>query len=425
MDLFAKVVQAPGTMGAWAAQTHGLCAFPKLRGEISSHMYFGDRECIIWSINNYLGLANHEEIRAADAAAAARYGLAAPMGSRMMSGETDELEGLERELAQYAAKPAAYFLNFGYQGMSSLIDALTGRHDVIIYDAHCHACIVDGVTLHQGKHFAFAHNDVGQLAELLERTSAQLGRRGGILVITEGVFGMSGDLGRLDEIVALRERFEFRLLVDDAHGFGVMGPAGGGTGEHFGVQDRIDVYFATFAKAAASIGAFVAGEQPVVDYLRYNTRSQIFSKGLPMPLVVGNRKRLELIRTRPERREALWANARALQSELRARDLDLGDTASPVTPVFLTLPPELAVTLVERLRDEHGVFASLVVFPVVPRGVIQLRLTPTAIHTRADIEHTAEAIAKVYFSLSGQAPSRQAPVAARDIAADEVVAGQS
>lgn len=412
MDLFAKLTPRDGTLGSWAAQTHGLCAFPKLTGEISNHMRFGDRECVVWSINNYLGLANHPDVRACDARAAAEYGLAAPMGSRMMSGETDELESLERELAEYASKQAAYFLNFGYQGMSSMIDALCGRHDVIIYDAHCHACIVDGVALHQGRHFAFAHNDVAQLADLLERTAATLGRRGGVLVITEGVFGMSGDLGPLDEIAALKRRYEFRLLVDDAHGFGVMGPGGGGTGEHFGVQDEIDLYFATFAKAGASIGAFVAGGRDVVAHLRYNTRSQIFSKGLPMPVVIGNRKRLELIRTRPELREALWANARRLQHELWSRGLDVGGGQGPVTPVFLELGEELAVELIRRLRDEHGVFCSLVVYPVVPRGVIQLRLTPTSLHTTSDIERTAEAIAKVYFSLAAQQAEQAAELAA-------------
>jgi glycine C-acetyltransferase len=406
MDLFSKLSPRPGTLGSWAAQTHGLCAFPKLTGEISNHMWFGDRECVVWSVNNYLGLANHPEVRAADARAAADYGLAAPMGSRMMSGETDQLEQLERELAEYARKEAAYFLNFGYQGMSSMIQALCGRHDVIIYDAHCHACIVDGVSLHEGRHFAFAHNDTEQLADLLERTSAQLGRRGGILVITEGVFGMSGDLGRLDEIVALKQRYQFRLLIDDAHGFGVMGQNGGGTGEHFGVQDEIDLYFATFAKSGASIGAFVAGYRDVVAHLRYNTRSQIFSKGLPMPIVVGNRKRLELMRTEPSLRAALWANARRLQEELRQRGLNVGATQSPVTPVFLELQTDQAIELIRRLRDDHGVFASLVVYPVVPRGIVQLRLTPTSVHTVADIEHTAEAIAKVYYVLSEPSAER-------------------
>lgn len=401
MDLFAKTRPVDGTMAAWAERTHGLCAFPRLLGEISNHMTFGGRDCVVWSINNYLGLANHPEIREADARAAADYGLAAPMGSRMMSGETEQLELLEEELARYAAKPAAFFLNFGYPGMSSMIDALTGRHDVVIYDADCHACIVDGVTLHQGRRFAFRHNDVAELEELLERATASLHPKGGILVVTEGVFGMSGDFGRLDEIVRLKERHEFRLLVDDAHGFGVTGPDGGGTGEHFGVQDDIDLYFGTFAKAAASIGAFVAGDREVVSYLRYNTRSQIFSKGLPMPVVIGNRKRLEMIRTHPELREALWRIAGELQEALRARGLDVGATQSPVTPVFLRLDIADAVTLVERLRDEHGVFASLVTFPVVPRGVVQLRLTPTALHTSADVEHTAEAIAKVSFELGG------------------------
>ncbi|MFJ8473578.1 aminotransferase class I/II-fold pyridoxal phosphate-dependent enzyme [Kitasatospora sp. NPDC094011] len=402
MDLFAKTKPVEGTLGAWAERTHGLCAFPKLLGEVSNRMSFGGRECVVWSINNYLGLANDPEVRAVDARAAADYGLAAPMGSRMMSGETDELEHLERELAEYATKPAAFFMNFGYPGMSSMIDALTTRHDVIIYDAQCHACIVDGVVLHRGKRFAFPHNDVAALTDLLDRVSAQLPPNGGILVVTEGVFGMSGGLGRLDEIVRLKERFDFRLLVDDAHGFGVTGPHGGGTGEHFGVQDGIDLYFGTFAKAGASVGAFVAGASEVISYLRYNTRSQIFSKGLPMPVVVGNRARLRLIRERSGAREALWSVSALLQRELRARGLEVGATESPVTPVYLDLDTGRAVEFVRRLRDEHGVFASLVTYPVVPKGVVQLRLTPTALHTADDVVQTVEAIEKVHHALAGR-----------------------
>lgn len=399
MDLFSKVGSKAGTLHALAADAHGVCAFPKLRGNISNHMFFDGRECVIWSINNYLGLADHPEVRSTDARAAAEYGLAAPMGSRMMSGESTELEELERELADYARKQDALFLNFGYQGMTSLIDALTGRHDVIVYDSQCHACIVDGVTLHQGKHFAYAHNDMEQLAELLGRVHEQLGPKGGVLVVTEGVFGMSGDLGRLDEIVRLKDTYEFRLLIDDAHGFGVMGPGGGGTGEHFGVQDGIDLYFATFAKSGASIGAYVAADADVISYLRYTARSQVFSKGLPMPIVIGNRKRLELMRTRPQLRAALWDNARRLQNGLRDAGLDVGATQSPVTPVFLSLSPTQGIGFVKRLRDEHGVFCSLVVYPVVPRGVVQLRLTPTSVHTAQDVDRTVEAIAKTYSSL--------------------------
>jgi glycine C-acetyltransferase len=401
VDLLEKVKLAPGTLGSWAEQTHGICAFPKLEGEIANRMMFGGRECVVWSINNYLGLANHPEVRAADARNAATYGLASPMGSRMMSGETGELENLERELAAYARKPAAYFLNFGYQGMVSVVEALTDRRDVIIYDSHCHACIVDAVKLHQGKHFAYAHNDIGQLEELLKTATAQLDTRGGILVITEGVFGMSGDLGRLDEIAALKRRYQFRLLVDDAHGFGVLGPDGGGTGEHFDVQNDVDIYFGTFAKAAASIGAFVAGDPRVISYLRYSTRSQIFSKGLPMAIVAGNRTRLNLMRTRPELRRDLWAVADQLQQELRDRGLDLGVTQSQVTPVHLKLDTGRAVRFVEQLRDDYGVFCSLVVYPVVPRGVIQLRLTPTSVHTKADIEQTVEAIPGLYGRFRG------------------------
>ncbi|HEV2999815.1 MAG TPA: pyridoxal phosphate-dependent aminotransferase family protein [Solirubrobacteraceae bacterium] len=396
MDLFAKLTANASPLGAIAGLVHGTFMFPKLEGDIGPRMLVDGRECLVWSLNNYLGLANHPEVRRTDAEAAARYGLAAPMGSRMMSGETHHHEALEAELADYAAKDDAIFLNYGYQGMLSIVDALLTRRDWVIYDGQVHACIIDGVRLHHGRHLAFNHNDVDHLEAMLEKADAQRSERGAILVITEGVFGMSGEVGPLDRIVALKERYDFRLLVDDAHGFGIMGPNGGGTGEHLGVQDGVDLYFGTFAKAGASIGAFVASERDVVSYLRYALRSQIFAKGLPLPIVVGNRKRLELMRTQPELREGMWRIAEALQVELRDRGFDLGRTSGAITPVFLNMTVEQAVTFLTALRDRHGVFCSAVVYPVVPRDVLMLRLIPTCAHTLDDVRATGEAFSAAY-----------------------------
>jgi glycine C-acetyltransferase len=391
MDLFEKLTGDRAPLAQVADLAHGTFTFPRLAGDIDSRMRFGGREMLIWSLNNYLGLANNPEVRRADAEAAAAYGLAAPMGSRMMSGETDQHEHLERELADYARKEEAVFLNYGYQGMASILDALLSRHDWIIYDGQVHACIVDGVRLHQGRHLAFKHNDVEHLAAMLDKAAAERSPSGAVLVVTEGVFGMSGEQAPLREIVALRDRHEFRLLVDDAHGFGTIGPSGGGTGEEQGVQDEIDLYFGTFAKAGASIGAFLASEPHVIRYLRYAMRSQIFSKGLPLPIVVGNRKRLELMRTRPELREDMWRIARALQRELRGRGFDLGRTSSAITPVFLPMEVAEAARFLTSLRDEHDIFCSAVIYPVIPRGLLMLRLIPTSTHTLDDVAETGEA----------------------------------
>jgi|SRR5215207_2546420 len=403
MDLFAKLEASRGPLGELAGRSHGVFAYPTLEGDIANRMTYRGRRCVVWSLNNYLGLANHPEIRRVDAESSARYGLAAPMGSRMMSGETGEHALLERELAEYARKPDALFLNYGYQGMASLVDALMSRHDWVLYDAHSHACIIDGVRLQTGRHFAFAHNDVDHLEALLRRVEERRAPSGAVLVVTEGVFGMSGEQGRLTEIAALKERHGFRLLVDDAHGFGIMGPGGGGTGEEQSVQDGIDLYFGTFAKAGASIGAFVAGPQGVIDHLRYTLRSQIFSKGLPLPIVSGNRKRLELIRTRPELRRAMWRIAHALQSALRERGFDLGATTTPITPVFLEAAPERAARFLTVLRDQFGIFCSPVVYPVVPRGVLMLRLIPTCEHTLEDVAETAAAFSRAAEELGGPA----------------------
>ncbi len=357
---------------------------------------------LTWSLNNYLGLANHPEIRAVDAQAAADWGLAYPMGARMMSGNSVLHEQLEAELSAFVGKEDTILLNYGYQGIMSTIDALVDRRDVIVYDAESHACIIDGVRLHQGKRFVFPHNDVAGLEKQLQRATRMVGETGGaILVITEGVFGMSGNLGKLAEVVALKERYEFRLLVDDAHGFGTMGATGAGAGEHLGVQDGIDVYFSTFAKSMASIGAFVSSNAQVVEYLRYNMRSQIFAKTLPMPLVVGALKRLELLRTRPELRGNLWKVVKALQSGLREKGFNIGTTQSPVTPVILNGDTNEATLMVKDLRDNFGIFCSIVVYPVIPKGMIILRLIPTAVHTLEDVAVTIEAFEVIKARLDG------------------------
>lgn len=393
-----------GPLGQYASQVHGYFTFPKLEGEISNRMVFQGKEKLVWSLNNYLGLANHPEVRMADAEAAREYGLALPMGARMMSGQTDLHEQLENELAEFTGKEAAYLLNYGYQGMVSIIDSLLERQDVVVYDSESHACIIDGLRMHMGKRFVYPHNDMVSLRKQLERaTKMARNTGGGILVITEGVFGMSGDLGKLDEIVAIKKDFDFRLLVDDAHGIGVMGKTGAGAGEHFGVQDGVDLYFGTFAKAFSSIGAFVSGPKEVITYLMYNMRSQIYAKSLPMPLVVGALKRLELIRTQPALREKLWTIANALQNGLKKRGFNTGNTQSPVTPVVLSGDTPEGTNLTHDLRENFNIFCSVVAYPVIPKGMIILRLIPTAVHTLEDVEYTVDSFSRVKDKLDSGA----------------------
>jgi glycine C-acetyltransferase len=400
VDIFNKATQNMGPLGQYADRIHGYFAFPKLEGEISNRMKFRGKEKLVWSLNNYLGLANHPEVRKADTEATEKYGLALPMGARMMSGQTDLHEQLERELAAFVGKEAAYLLNYGYQGMVSIIDSLVDRKDVIVYDSESHACIIDGLRMHIGKRFVFPHNNIENLKKQLERATRVASETGGgILVITEGVFGMSGDLGRLDEIVALKKQYNFRLLVDDAHGFGTMGKTGAGVGEHLGVNDEIDVYFGTFAKSMASIGAFVASKKEVIYYMMYNMRSQIFAKSLPMPLVAGALKRLELLKKHPELKEKLWTITNALQNGLRERGFNLGNTQSPVTPVFLSGQASEGTNLSYDLRENFNIFCSVVGYPVVPKGVIIIRIIPTAVHTLEDVEYTLEAFSKIKENL--------------------------
>jgi len=401
MDIFEKRIANLGPLGIWAAQSDGYFMFPKLEGEISNKMIFRGKERLVWSLNNYLGLANHPEVRKADADASRDWGLATPMGARMMSGQTIYHEQLERELAAFVSKEDSFLLNFGYQGMISIIDSLIDRNDVVVYDSEAHACIIDGLRLHLGKRFVYPHNNIENLRKGLERAKKLTAiSGGGILVITEGVYGMSGDLGKLKEIVDLKKEYDFRLLVDDAHGFGTMGATGAGTGEAQGVQDGIDVYFGTFAKAMAGIGAFVASRKDIVDYLRHSMRSQIYAKSLPMPMVIGSLKRLDLIRTQPQLKKQLWTIVDALQNGLKENGLNIGNTASPVTPVFLNGDVSEATQLTIDLRENYNIFCSLVVYPVVPKGTIMLRLIPTAVHTLEDVKYTISAFSDIQTNLA-------------------------
>ncbi|WP_411896151.1 aminotransferase class I/II-fold pyridoxal phosphate-dependent enzyme [Winogradskyella sp. A2] len=391
-DLFEKIYRDKGPLGKWASQAEGYFVFPKLEGQISNRMKFQGKEVITWSINDYLGLANHPEVRKIDAEAAAEYGSAYPMGARMMSGHTELHEQLQNELAEFVSKEAAYLLNFGYQGIMSTIDALVGKDDIIVYDVDAHACIIDGVRLHMGKRFTYKHNDVASLEKNLERATKMAEQTGGgILVISEGVFGMRGEQGRLKEIVELKKKFNFRFLVDDAHGFGTLGATGAGAGEEQSVQDDIDVYFATFAKSMASTGAFIAGDKEIIDYLKYNLRSQMFAKSLQMTLTKGALKRLDMLRTMPELKQNLWKIVNALQSGLKERGFDIGTTQSCVTPVYLKGSIPEAMALVRDLRENHGIFCSIVVYPVIPKGLILLRMIPTATHTLEDVKLTLDA----------------------------------
>jgi len=392
-DIFERLLKNAGPLGQHRERAHGYFAFPKLEGDIGSRMKFRGKEMTIWSLNNYLGLANHPEVRKADAEGAAAYGLASPMGARMMSGNSNLHEQLEAELAAFEMKEDAALLNYGYQGMVSVIDVLCGRHDIIVYDAESHACIIDGLRLHPGHRYVFKHNDMEDLEKQLQRATALIekNKAGGILLITEGVFGMAGDQGNLKDIAALKDKYSFRLLVDDAHGFGTLGKTGAGAGEEQGVQDKIDLYFSTFAKSMASIGAFIAGDKQIIDYIRYNIRSQIFAKSLPMPLVIGNLKRLELLKTQPQLKEKLWENARKLQNGLKERGFDIGNTDSVVTPVYMKGDLAEATAMVMDLRENYHIFCSIVVYPVIPKGHIIYRLIPTSVHTDKDIEETLKA----------------------------------
>jgi len=401
-DLFEKFNKSMGPLGKWASIAEGYFVFPKLEGKISNRMKFNGKEVITWSVNDYLGLSNHPEVRKIDSEAAEKYGSAYPMGARMMSGHTSMHEKLENQLADFVEKESAYVLNFGYQGILSIVDTLVSKNDVIVYDVDAHACIVDGVRLHLGKRFTFKHNDMESLVTNLKRAQNIVEKTGGgILVISEGVFGMRGEQGKIKEIVKLKKQFDFRLLVDDAHGFGTLGQTGSGVGEEQGVMSEIDVYFATFAKSMASTGAFVAGSKQVIKFLKYNMRSQMFAKSLQMQLVVGAIKRLEILRNEPIHKQKLWDNVKMLQTGLKKRGFDIGKTQSCVTPVFLKGDVPEAMVLVKDLREKYNIFCSIVVYPVIPKGLILLRLIPTATHTVEDIDETLNSFSEIREKLTG------------------------
>jgi 7-keto-8-aminopelargonate synthetase and related enzymes len=392
MDVFEKLMKDGGPLGRHMEKAHGYFAFPKLEGELGNRMLFRGKEKIIWSLNNYLGLVNHPETRKADMKAAARWGMGYPMGARMMSGNTTQHEELEKVIAEFVKREDAMLLNFGYQGIMSCIDALVNRRDVIVYDAESHACIVDGIRLHLGYSYAYKHNNIEDCEKQLQRAEIMARKNGGgILIITEGVFGMSGNQGKLKEIVSLKSKYEFRLLIDDAHGFGAMGPTGAGADEEQNCQDGVDLYFSTFVKSMGSIGAFIAGPKKIMTYLRYNVRSQIFAKSLPMIVVEGMMKRMEMLKTMPELREKLWHNVNRLQKGLRDKGFDIGSTNSPVTPVFMKGDLPEATGMVMDMRENYHIFCSVVVFPVIPKGQIIYRLIPTSVHTDEDTDITLKA----------------------------------
>ncbi|MBU2913479.1 MULTISPECIES: aminotransferase class I/II-fold pyridoxal phosphate-dependent enzyme [Reichenbachiella] len=390
MDLFEKFSTDMGPLGQHSDMDNtNYYMFPKLEGPISPRMQFRGKEVLTWSLNNYLGLANHPEVREADTKATQEWGLAYPMGARMMTGNTEHHEKFENDLAEFVQKESCMLLNFGYQGIMSAIDAIVGRKDVVVYDAECHACIIDGLRLHVGKRFVYLHNDMESLEKQLVRAEKLANENGGgVLVITEGVFGMSGSMGNLKGVVELKKKFQFRLLIDDAHGFGTMGTTGAGTGEEQGVQDGIDLYFSTFAKSMASIGAFIAGDEKVIEFLKYNVRSQIFAKSLPMPLVLGNQKRLDLLKSSPELKDKLWTIVNAMQKGLKEKGFNIGKTQSPVTPVLLNGVWQEAANMITDLRNNYNIFCSMIVYPVVPKGVIMLRIIPTAAHSLDDVKET-------------------------------------
>lgn len=417
MDIFEKIAKRPGPLGQHADETYGYYMFPKLEGPIGSRMIFQGKTRLVWSLNDYLGLANHPEVREADAKAAKDFGMAAPMGARIMTGNSVYHEQLEKELAAFVGKESGVLVNYGFQAMLSAIDCLVDRHDVIIYDAESHACIIDGARLHMGKRFAYRHNDMESLEQQLKRATKLIeGTPGGILVITEGVFGMSGVQGDLKSIVELKKKYQFRLFVDDAHGFGTMGKTGAGTPEEQGVTDDVDILFDTFAKSMAGFGAFLCGNKMIVKYLKFNLRSQIFAKSLTMPMVIGGLKRLELIRNHPEYREKLWVIVKRLQSGLREAGFDIGRTTTPVTPVFLKGTVEEASALAHDMRENFDIFCSIVIYPVVPKGVIILRLIPSASHSIKDVDETIAAFKIIKSRLEAGAYKTSKIIASAEMA---------
>ena len=403
-DIFARRLTEKTPLSRHAATIEGYFSFPKLEGPIGPRMGLNGREMVCWSLNNYLGLSNHPEVREADAAAAAEYGMGYPMGSRLMSGDTELHDELERQLSEFVGKEATMLLNFGYQGAFSIVDALLDRHDAVVYDKDVHACTYDGIRMQTCHRFSFRNNDLAHLEkQLIRATEATEKSGGGILVLIEGVYGMGGHQGKVAEVVALKEKYNFRLLLDDAHGFGVLGETGAGTGEAQGCQDGVDLYYSTFTKSMSTMGAFISGGLEILEHMKYTVRSQVFSKTIPMPVIVGALKRLDMIRTRPELRERLWKNVHSLQAGLYDHGFLDGNILgeSCITPVFLKHDDYVeSVAMVCDLRDAYGIFTSIMVYPVVPKGTMMLRLTATALHTERDIDETLHGFTKVREKLA-------------------------
>lgn len=388
MDLFDKLQGRPGPLGEFTSDGYGYYTFPRLEGPLGPVMKFNGKDVVVWSINDYLGIGGREDVRKFDGEMAARHGLSTPMGARLMTGNTTQHEKLEEELADFVHKPSALLLNYGYQGIMSVIHALVDRNDFLIYDELSHACIVDGKQLAMAEKFVYKHNDIESLEKQLERAHRKAKPDSSILVVTEGAFGMTGDLGNLEEIVALKDKYPFRLLVDDAHGVGTMGEDGSGTGTHLGCHEGIDIYFGTFAKAFALIGAFVATEERVKEFLKANVRSQIFAKSVPLPIVESVRKRLKMIRNNPEWRDQLWENTKKLRQGLIDIGYNVMPAECPVTPVLTKGSTEVCQDIMRKLREDHGIFVSGVAYPVVPKGTVLIRLIPTAAHNDEHIKKT-------------------------------------
>lgn len=395
-DVFAKCDTEGGYFGKYRRAKDKYFTQPVLEGPIGPRMQFEGREVITWSINNYLGLAGDPDIHERARRTVETHGPWTPMGSRLMTGNSNRHMALEARLARFVGKEASVVFNYGYMGVIGTIHSLVDEADTVLIDSLSHACIVDGALLaSRGKQFrVFRHNDMESLEEQLKAANAN--RRGGLLLVTEGLYGMTGDQAPLAPICDLKDLYEARLLIDDAHGFGVMGPTGAGTAEHQGVQDRVDLYFGTFAKSFAAIGGVTAGDERVVDYIRYNARPNIFAKSLPMIYVEAVDAALDLVEKGSDRREQVWHIAHRLQAGLSALGYDLGSTDSPITPVYIPAgSEETAVRAIRLMRSTYGIFVSAVTYPVVPRGVVLFRLTATAAHTDDDVDRTLEAFEKL------------------------------
>ncbi|MCH9633796.1 MAG: 8-amino-7-oxononanoate synthase/2-amino-3-ketobutyrate coenzyme A ligase [Chlamydiae bacterium] len=396
-DLFHKCYQKEGLFSNVREGKDNYYAQPILEGPLGPHMTFNGQKMIVWSINDYLGLAGHPEPTARAKEVLEAFGTAYPMGARLMSGFTQNHQTFEAKLAKFAQKESALLFNYGYLGVLGVITSIMGPRDTVIIDHDSHACIVDGAklaTTRRNQFRVFRHNDMDHLEKILK--SINQDRKGGILIVTDGIYGMTGEVAPLKEICALKEKYNARLLVDDAHGIGIMGATGRGTGEHLGVQDKIDLYFSTFAKCFAGIGGFVAGDKEIIEHITWNARPVIFAKNLPLIYSDSLSATLDVIEREPERREKLWEIATYMQRRFKEEGFDIGNTTSPITPVFLSISGLEAIKdAIHILREEFHIFASGVMYPVVPRGVFLLRLVPSCRHTFDDVNKTIEAFIQI------------------------------